>query len=286
MENRNLQFTRSSLFAGSLLALGLSASACGASDAPVGSGGHPSYGRATTDVGGPKGTGGAKSVDAGAGGSGAGGSIAASGGSRATGGTESGRDGTGGSLAAAAGSADAGEVDSCVPESLTVPSNIPQIIQTPEGVTLIHHLHAAGTQDYKCTATAGAGDAGTTYSWVFIAPEAVLSDDCGNQVGKHFAGSGGAATPRWQYTADGSFVQGVKVQASPVAGSIPALLLAATQHSAGAFGDVTYVQRLDPAGGAAPPAAECNAGNADEVEKVGYSADYYFYTGGLDGGTH
>jgi hypothetical protein len=167
---------------------------------------------------------------------------------------------------------------------LTDPANVPDIIRAPEDVTLIHHFHAAGTQNYKCTATAGEGDAGTTYAWVFVAPEAILSDDCGNDVGTHFAGSGGAATPRWQFTADGSFVQGVKVQASPVAGAIPELLLKATQTTAGAFADVTFVQRLATVGGAAPSAPDCNAGNVDEVRKSGYSAEYYFYAGGADGG--
>ena len=196
--------------------------------------------------------------------------------------------GTGGTLSGAGGSASANDngTDSCVPESSTLPTNVPDIIHTPEGVTLIHHFHAAGTQNYKCTATPGDGDAGTTYAWVFVAPEAALSDDCGNQVGTHFAGSGGAATPRWQFTADGSFVQGVKVQASPVAGAIPELLLAATQTTAGAFADVTYVQRLATVGGAAPNAADCSAGNVDEVRKSGYSAEYYFYSGGADGGRH
>ncbi len=151
---------------------------------------------------------------------------------------------------------------------------------------MIHHFHAAGTQDYTCTATAGAGDAGTTYAWVFTAPEAVLSDNCGNHVGTHFAGSGGAATPRWQYTADGSFVQGVKVEASPVAGAIPELLLAATETTPGTFADVTYVQRLATVGGAAPDAAACTSGNVDVVRKSGYSAEYYFYAGGADAGTH
>jgi hypothetical protein len=203
--------------------------------------------------------------------------------------TAGGYPGAGGTSSGAGGSGYAGSdgnADSCVPETLTAPSNVPAIIQTPNGATLIHHFHAAGTQNYECTATVGAGDAGTTYAWRFVAPEAVLLDNCVNHVGTHYAGSQGASTPRWQYTADGSFVQGVKVQASPVAGSIPELLLAATETTSGAFADVTYVQRLATASGAAPSAADCTAGNVDEVRKSGYSAEYYFYAGGVDGGTH
>jgi|SRR5450432_1922903 len=172
----------------------------------------------------------------------------------------------------------------CAAEALTAPADVPAIVQTPSGATLIDHFHAVGTQDYKCTAPA---DAATAYAWVFIAPEAVLSDACGTQVGTHYAGPGGAATPRWQFTADNSFVQGMKVQSSPVAGSIPELLLARTDSSpAGTLANVTYVQRLAPVGGAAPDAADCAPGNVDEVRKADYSAEYYFYTGGAAGSAY
>ena len=190
-------------------------------------------------------------------------------------------DGAGGSGDAVSG----GNTGVCAADALTAPAEVPAILQTPSGVTLIHHFRAAGTQNYKCTAPDA--DAGTTYTWVFVAPEAVLSDACGNQVGTHYAGPGGAATPRWQFTADGSFVQGMKVQSSPVAGSIPELLLARSDSSpSGELANVTYVQRLATVGGAAPDAADCTTANVDEVRKSGYSAEYYFYTGGASGSAY
>jgi hypothetical protein len=167
--------------------------------------------------------------------------------------------------------------DAC--ESLSAPADVPASVQVPAGNQLVHHFHAVGTQNYTCTETPGMADAPSTYAWVFVAPEAALSNECGELVGTHYAGPQGAATPRWQFTADGSYVQGMKVQASPVTGSIPELLLAATEASAGTLAKVTFVQRLAPEGGAAPDAAECSSANLNELRKSNYSAEYYFYAG-------
>jgi hypothetical protein len=269
-----------SLVFGSTLAACLSAVACSSSSdnaSPQGAGGDDGA------TGGARSSGGSPSI--GSGGAASGGATSGGGGaitgSPGAGGATPGTGGGG-----YAGNGGHGDADGCVPETLTAPSNVPTAIQVPNGATLIHHFHALGTQNYRCKMTASGGDASTTYAWVFIAPEAELRNDCGAVIGTHYAGSGGAATPRWQVTADGSFVQGVKVQASPVAGSIPELLLAATETTPGAFADVTYVQRLATAGGAAPGAAECTAATTEEVKKSGYSAEYYFYAGGADGGAH
>jgi len=164
-------------------------------------------------------------------------------------------------------------------ESLSAPANVPAIVQVPAGNQLIQHLHAVGTQNYTCTESPGTGDAPSPYAWVFVAPEAALSNECGELVGTHYAGPQGASTPRWQFTADGSYVQGMKVQASPVTGSIPELLLSATEASPGTFAKVTFVQRLAPDGGAAPDASECSGANVNELRKSNYAAEYYFYTG-------
>jgi len=171
----------------------------------------------------------------------------------------------------------ASAADAC--ESLSAPADVPAIVQVPAGNQLVHHFHAVGTQNYTCTESPGMADAASTYAWVFVAPEAALSNECGELVGTHYAGPQGAATPRWQFTADGSYVQGMKVQASPVTGSIPELLLAATEASAGTLANVTFVQRLAPDGGAAPDAAECSSANVNELRKSNYTAEYYFYAG-------
>jgi len=52
----------------------------------------------------------------------------------------------------------------------------------------------------------------------------------------------------------------------------------------GVFTDITYIQRLNTAGGPAPTTT-CDSTSADV--RIPYSADYYFFTGGAaDGGTN
>ena len=71
---------------------------------------------------------------------------------------------------------------------------------------------------------------------------------------------------------------------APAAGAITWLLLSVSSTSgAGVFSDVTFVQRLNTAGGVAP-ATGCDAAAAGTDTPVGYSADYYFYVGGATGG--
>ena len=78
--------------------------------------------------------------------------------------------------------------------------------------------------------------------------------------------------PTWQSLADGSLVKGKKLQSVAQTGTIPWLLLkgTATNEADGAVGllsRVTYVQRLDTAGGAAPAATDCS--DAAHVSDVG-----------------
>jgi hypothetical protein len=151
------------------------------------------------------------------------------------------------------------------------------------------HDRGVGAQVYTCTAStsaggaagtgaAGAGGAGggaTTYAWVLKAPDAMLFDESGAQVGTHGAG------PNWTST-DGSVVNGAKVyqESSTVTGAIPWLLLhAVSTTGSGVFSDVTYVQRANTAGGQAP-ATGCDATTTGMETRVSYSADYYFYSGG------
>jgi hypothetical protein len=71
------------------------------------------------------------------------------------------------------------------------------------------------------------------------------------------------------------------VDASPVAGAIPELLLKATDHAGdGVFAGVSFVQRLDTVGGAAPAAATCHDDHVGDEQDVPYTAQYLFYTGG------
>jgi hypothetical protein len=173
---------------------------------------------------------------------------------------------------------------------MTPPGSLPTAIAVPTGAAFKIHDHAIGVQVYTCTASAaagaggggGAGGAGgsgaTTYSWVLKQPDAVLYDSSFAQVGTHGLG------PNWTST-DGSVVNGARVNGanSTMVGAIQWLLLSASSHTGtGVFTDITYVQRLNTAGGPAP-ATGCDATSAATDIRIPYSADYYFFTGGTGG---
>jgi hypothetical protein len=155
------------------------------------------------------------------------------------------------------------------------------LIAVGEGTTLLRSFRAVGTQNYVCTEIAPVAGDDPTYAWLFVAPVADLFNSCGTQVGIHFAVPDSAPpVPEWQYDVDGSSVTGAKLEASPVAGAIPELLLEANGHSGeGVFATVSFVQRLQTVGGVAPAAATCDADHVDDEQDVGYTAQYYFYSG-------
>jgi uncharacterized protein DUF3455 len=236
----------------------------GAGGASGSAGGEPAAGGATGDgtIGpgtagdGSYGTGGAMSSMSNAGASGAGGGSGVSG---ATG---------GGGVAGT---------------TWLTPPPVPPALVPPAGATVKLHAHAVGAQIYTCTAsgrgnTDGGADAdagAATYAWVLKAPDAKLYDSSGTQVGTHGAG------PSWTWR-DGSVANGAKVAEldAPAADAISWLLLRVTSTTgAGMLSDVTYVQRLNTAAGKAP-ATVCDATTVGTDVRAGYSADYYFYSGG------
>jgi Protein of unknown function (DUF3455) len=128
-------------------------------------------------------------------------------------------------------------------------------------------LGARGVQIYECRAAAAAGAA---LSWSFVAPEAELFDADGRSAGTHGAG------PSWQ-ARDGSRVVGAVKQRgdAPQPGAIPWLLLSASgRDSAGLFGGVSSIQRVNTRGGSAPSSTCPGVG---QVLRVPYTADYHFY---------
>jgi hypothetical protein len=157
------------------------------------------------------------------------------------------------------------------------PPSVPAALVVPAGAVLKAHYHAAGVQIYTCTASGG-GTSGSpaSYAWTLKAPNAVLTDVDGVQQGTHGAG------PSWTSN-DGSVANGTKIAGvdAPVSGAIQWLLLRVSSTSGtGVFSDVTYVQRVSTAGGVAP-ASGCDSTTAGMDASVGYSAEYYFYTGGV-----
>ncbi len=233
-------------------------------------------GGATGGAGGA--TGGAGGATGGAGGAtgGAGGATGGAGG--ATGGAGGATGGTGGATGGAGGGGVGGTA------WLTLPV-VPPALAVPLGATLAIHDHGSGVQIYTCTPSGGAGgaagsgaDAGAiTYSWVLKGPDAKLYDVNSVQVGTHGIG------PEWT-SSDGSVVNGTKVEQvnapATATNAIPWLLLRASSTTGtGVFSNVTYVQRVNTSGGAAP-ATGCDASTSGTDTSVSYTAEYYFYTGG------
>jgi hypothetical protein len=142
------------------------------------------------------------------------------------------------------------------------------LIDVPKGNELELSLRASGYQDYRCDANAG-----PSYVWTFVGPEATLFDEENEIVAKHYAG------PTWESLTDGSKVVGTKIAAIPsaTAGAIPQLLLSGTVVTPGEmFGKVTYIQRVNTTGGSAPGYG-CDASTVGAVLKVPYKATYRFY---------
>jgi hypothetical protein len=178
--------------------------------------------------------------------------------------------------------ADAGPSDPFM--AVTIPPAL-----TPTGATLKFKAHGRGSQVYTCKATVTAADGGadagddggstvTTYAWSLKAPDAKLFDQDGKQIGTHFVG------PTWMSTSDESDAVGMAVANEVHAGTIPWLLLKIVSHMGqGVFTDVTYVNRLLTTGGVAPTTG-CDSTTVGTDMPVAYTADYYFYTGGVTAG--
>ena len=129
---------------------------------------------------------------------------------------------------------------------------------------------AKGVQIYECRARK---DRVGEYEWAFVAPEADLFNAGGAKIGRHYAG------PHWESN-DGSKILGaLKDHAdAPANGAIPWVLLSAKSDGPeGSFSHFTSVQRLNTVGGSAPTSG-CSQAAAGEHARVGYTADYYFFT--------
>ena len=147
---------------------------------------------------------------------------------------------------------------------LGVPLTI-RTLSPPAGEDLVLRAFARGVQVYECQRDEALA------RWVLVGPDAVLTDDLGRTIGKHYEG------PTWE-SADGSLVEGRVVGSSTADPSaIPHLLLKAKAHrGAGVFARVTSIQRLNTVGGRAPMDG-CGEGDIGRRTRVRYTATYYFY---------
>jgi len=168
---------------------------------------------------------------------------------------------------------------------------------TPEGNTAFLVGHAFGTQGYTCLPTstgdtawsANARPEATLFVDVFGKPVQIIThfasiDENPNDFAPKPVSLAGNAT--WQSSFDTSRVWAVKTgqinagtdASCPNTGSIPCLLLQSIGNQEGPTGGkllakVTFVQRLNTNGGAAPTTA-CSVG---QTQLQPYTADYYFF---------
>jgi hypothetical protein len=136
-----------------------------------------------------------------------------------------------------------------------------QSLKVQRGNKVSAHGFGVGVQIYQWNGAA----------WIFQEPVAVLFTDAEDTqvLAAHFGG------PTWQSIGGGKVVGKVLEQCTPDPDSIPWLLLSAASHEGrGIFSDVTFIQRLNTAGGKAPNVPGNFVG---QVARVPYTADYFFY---------
>ena len=147
--------------------------------------------------------------------------------------------------------------------------SVPDSIKVPMGNKVAMETVGVGEITYECRDKAGAS--GMT-EWVFVGPNAVLSDRSGKQVGKYY---GPPAT--WE-SMDGSKLTAVQLAVAPSSpGNLPLQLVKANPVMGnGMMTGVTHIQRLALKGGVAP-SSMCSPANKGTRETVKYQADYIFW---------
>jgi Protein of unknown function (DUF3455) len=130
-----------------------------------------------------------------------------------------------------------------------------------QGGRVAFHVYALGVQIYRWNGA----------SWVFVAPSARLYADAEyhGEVGIHYAG------PTWESNSGGKVIASRLESCAPDPTAIPWLLLQkVSTEGPGIFHRVTYIQRVNTAGGLPPTAPGPYIGAEEEVP---YTAEYYFY---------
>lgn len=139
-------------------------------------------------------------------------------------------------------------------------------VRVEAGNKVSFRAYALGVQIYRWNGA----------EWSFVAPVANLYADADyqGQIGNHYAG------PTWESNS-GSRVVAARVPetgCTPDATAIPWLLLqTVSTEGPGIFRKVTYIQRVNTAGGLRPTNPGTTVG---EEARVPYTAEYYFYRAG------
>jgi hypothetical protein len=137
-------------------------------------------------------------------------------------------------------------------------------VKSPSGAVEVLRLHGRGVQIFRCEEQSG------TWRWTYRLPEAELRDAGDHLVARH------GANLSFEHV-DGSRLLGEVVDhvPSPDDNALPWLLLAVHSYGQGALSGMTYVQRIDTAGGMPP--AGCAPAQVNQVLRVPFSADFVFW---------
>ena len=142
---------------------------------------------------------------------------------------------------------------------------VPNEISVGDTNKVHFHGYAVGVQIYTWNGN----------DWGSAVPRAILFDDDDNIVATHFGTPNG---PGWRSNSGSEVVGNLPPKkVTPDLTAIPWLLLAANPsftHGPGILANITFIHRVNTAGGLAPFEPGTFIG---QVVEVPYTADYYFY---------
>jgi len=176
------------------------------------------------------------------------------------------------------------------------PPPVPTDIEVEAGNKAFLEGHAVGTQNYVCVPSSNG------FAWTLFTPQATLFADDDDQVTTHFFSPNpnpiekGTIRATWQHSRDSSTVWAKAIHDPSfdpkfvAPGAVPWVLLQTAGVQAGPTGgDVltatTFVQRLNTAGGVAPPTGCAESTDVGKKAFVPYTADYFFYKATGEGGS-
>ncbi len=148
-------------------------------------------------------------------------------------------------------------------------STTPDSLKVSSGEQLLLKASAKGSQIYVCKTKSEYPE---QYEWMLKAPDAVLLNEQGQDLGKHYGG------PTWEAKDGSKVVAKVKSQANALEeDAIPWLLLEARSHEGnGILRQVNWIQRINTVGGKASVQG-CDKSSQNREIRVNYTADYLFY---------
>ncbi|RIB27297.1 hypothetical protein C2G38_27632 [Gigaspora rosea] len=165
-------------------------------------------------------------------------------------------------------------------------TEIPANLTVPSGNWFKFLLYGCGDQIYQCVTS------GSSSQWSTVGPDAYLVNNKRDpftskyEVGHHYwqktPVNGGKITWQSIIKRDNSLVIAklIAQSASPDGPqNIPWLITQSTSNQGeGAFEDITYVLRINPKGGVAPPASQCGTTYTNgTLYRSHYTTEYWFY---------